>query len=553
MAINTFPNSATFSSVTLASGTITATPTGIHDIANKEYVDATAGGINFHESVDHATTTALPTCTYNNGSSGVGATLTASANGALSIDGFAVSTADRVLIKNQANQAQNGVYVVTQTGSAGTPFILTRASDFNTAGSGPNQIDAGDFFLVTTGTVNANTAWVQQTPLPIVIGTTAIVFVQFGGGTGGSGTVTSVDITPGTGISATGGPITTSGSITVTNTAPDQTVVLTQGGTTTITGTYPNFTISSADQYVGTVTSVSGTGSVNGLTLSGTVTSSGSLTLGGTLSGIANSALTNSSITINGSAISLGGSVSVGTVTSVAALTLGTSGTDLSSTVATGTSTPVITLNVPTASATNRGALSAADWSTFNGKQAALISGTNIKTINGSSILGSGDLTVSGTVTGFWAATVDKLTSTQASSSTTLGNVTQLVEAMVANGVYTVNCFVTFQSAATTTGLNLGFTSPSGSICQLEVVVPITSTAAASQLRTIFPNAASTNTGNVIGTGVTAINSNHTARISGIVTCGATPGNFQVQFASEVNASAVTLQIGSSLVMQRIA
>jgi len=57
-----------------------------------------------------------------------------------------------------------------------------------------------------------------------------------------------------------------------------------------------------------------------------------------------------------------------GTVTSVAALTLGTTGTDLSSTVATGTTTPVITLQVPTASATNRGALSSTDWSTFNGK-----------------------------------------------------------------------------------------------------------------------------------------------------------------------------------------
>jgi hypothetical protein len=57
-----------------------------------------------------------------------------------------------------------------------------------------------------------------------------------------------------------------------------------------------------------------------------------------------------------------------GTVTSVAALTLGTTGTDLSSTVATGTTTPVITLQVPTASATNRGALSAADWTTFNNK-----------------------------------------------------------------------------------------------------------------------------------------------------------------------------------------
>ena len=59
-----------------------------------------------------------------------------------------------------------------------------------------------------------------------------------------------------------------------------------------------------------------------------------------------------------------------GTVTSVSALTLGTTGTDLSSTVANGTTTPVITLNVPTASATNRGALSSADWTTFNSKAA---------------------------------------------------------------------------------------------------------------------------------------------------------------------------------------
>jgi hypothetical protein len=83
-----------------------------------------------------------------------------------------------------------------------------------------------------------------------------------------------------------------------------------------------------------------------------------------------------------------------GTVTSVAALTLGTTGTDLSSTVATGTTTPVITLNVPTASAANRGALSSADWTTFNGKQAALVSGTNIKTVNGTTLLGSGNLVI---------------------------------------------------------------------------------------------------------------------------------------------------------------
>jgi len=85
-----------------------------------------------------------------------------------------------------------------------------------------------------------------------------------------------------------------------------------------------------------------------------------------------------------------------GTVTSVAALTITTTGTDLTSTVATGTTTPVITINVPNASATARGVLTSADWTTFNTKQAALVSGTNIKTVNGNSLLGSGDITISG-------------------------------------------------------------------------------------------------------------------------------------------------------------
>lgn len=99
-------------------------------------------------------------------------------------------------------------------------------------------------------------------------------------------------------------------------------------------------------------------------------------------------------LTVNGTSYDLTANRtwSVGTVTSVAALTLGTTGTDLSSTVADGTTTPVITLNVPTASSSNRGVLSSTDWSTFNGKQAALVSGTNIKTVNGTTLLGSGDL-----------------------------------------------------------------------------------------------------------------------------------------------------------------
>jgi collagen type VII alpha len=167
-------------SIGLTTGTITATPTNGTDIVNKTYADTIASGINFHQSVRLATVAALPANTYNNGTSGVGATLTANANGALSVDGVAVVATNRVLVKNEVTQANNGVYTVTQVGDGSTPYILTRATDFDSAGTGVDQIDAGDFFLVTAGSTLANTSWVQQTPLPITVGTTAIVFLQFG-------------------------------------------------------------------------------------------------------------------------------------------------------------------------------------------------------------------------------------------------------------------------------------------------------------------------------------------------------------------------------------
>lgn len=170
----------TFTNVAMTTGTITTTPTTGNDIVNKDYADAIASGINFHQSCRLATTTALAANTYNNGASGVGATLTANANGALSVDSVAVVVGNRILVKNEVTQANNGVYTVTQTGSAGAPYILTRASDFDTAGTGVDKIDAGDFFLITAGATQANTSWVQQTPLPITVGTTAIVFAQFG-------------------------------------------------------------------------------------------------------------------------------------------------------------------------------------------------------------------------------------------------------------------------------------------------------------------------------------------------------------------------------------
>jgi hypothetical protein len=98
--------------------------------------------------------------------------------------------------------------------------------------------------------------------------------------TNGSGTVTSVAVSGGTGISVSGSPITSSGTITVTNSAPDQVVNLTGAGTTTTSGTYPNFTITSNDQFVGTVTSVGLTSATTGVTIgSSPITTSGNISL----------------------------------------------------------------------------------------------------------------------------------------------------------------------------------------------------------------------------------------------------------------------------------
>jgi hypothetical protein len=173
-------------SIALTTGTISTAPSGNTDIVNKLYADSISTGINFHAACNYATTAALsPANTYNNGSSGVGATLTASSNGTLTIDGYTVVSGDvglRFLIKNEATGANNGVYTLTQAGTASLPYILTRATDYDTSGTGTNEIDQGDFVLILSGSTNANTSWIQQTALPIVVGTTALVFTQFAAG-----------------------------------------------------------------------------------------------------------------------------------------------------------------------------------------------------------------------------------------------------------------------------------------------------------------------------------------------------------------------------------
>lgn len=143
-------------------------------LVNKAYVDAIAEGLHVHASVKAATTDTLETLsggavTYNNGASGVGATLTLAI--ALStLDGYTLVNGDRVLIKNQANTAHNGIYIRTSS------TVFTRAIDFDTT----NEISSGDFLFVSEGTLNGANGYVQ-TEITSSIGTSPILFEQFSG------------------------------------------------------------------------------------------------------------------------------------------------------------------------------------------------------------------------------------------------------------------------------------------------------------------------------------------------------------------------------------
>jgi hypothetical protein len=169
-------------------------PSSAQDAATKNYVDATVQGLDAKETARVATASALPSNTYNNGASGAGATLTASANGALSIDGVAVAVGDVVLVKNEAAAANNGLYKVTNAGAAGAAYVLTRHVNMDLAGE-----YSGAFVPVGAGgSVNANTLWLANPTTPVTVGTTAIPFTQLNSAT---------SYTPGNGINIAGNVI----------------------------------------------------------------------------------------------------------------------------------------------------------------------------------------------------------------------------------------------------------------------------------------------------------------------------------------------------------
>ena len=164
--------------VDMSSSRITSVtdPSGAQDAATKAYVDAVKTGLDVKGSCKYATTADLST-TYANGTSGVGATLTANANGALTVDGSTPGAADRILVKDQSTDAENGIYTVTTVGTNAAAFVLTRATDADTG----TEFTGGSFTFVETGTANADNGYVFTHNGAPTMGTTGLSVAQFSG------------------------------------------------------------------------------------------------------------------------------------------------------------------------------------------------------------------------------------------------------------------------------------------------------------------------------------------------------------------------------------
>jgi hypothetical protein len=242
-----------------------ASPTAATDAASKSYVDATA---------QVATTAALPANTYANGTGGIGATLTATANGALTVDGYTPAVGDRILVKNEVAGANNGLYDVTQVGSGATPYILTR----NVYMDAPAEFPGAFIPVEDAGTTNANSLWLCTNTVAPTVGTTAITFTQLNKGT---------DLQPGTGITITGNTvaisatyvgqasITTLGTVT-TGTWQATAIAVAYGGTGAATAPAARANLGAVGKYTATIgdaaaTTITITQATHGLATNGSM------------------------------------------------------------------------------------------------------------------------------------------------------------------------------------------------------------------------------------------------------------------------------------------
>lgn len=221
------------------------TPSGDNDAANKAYVDAARTGLDAKESVRAATT----------------GTITLS--GTQTIDGVSVVAGNRVLVKNQSTGNQNGIYVV----AAGA---WSRAADADAS----DEVTPGMFVFVEEGATNAASGWVLSTSGTIVLGTTALDFVQFSG---------AGQILAGNGIDKTGNTLSVVGTsdrisvsgagVDIASTYVGQASIVTLGSITTGTWNADTIAVGKGGTGVTTITGLvsgNGTNAFVGRTITGT-------------------------------------------------------------------------------------------------------------------------------------------------------------------------------------------------------------------------------------------------------------------------------------------
>jgi hypothetical protein len=412
-----------------------ADPVGDQDAATKVYVDTVAQGLDPKASVVYATTANIAPYTYNNGTSGVGATITLTATGNLTLDGNVVTANSRVLIKNEVgafvnnttqSAAFNGIYVVTTAGAPGVAAVLTRSTDFNQ----PAEIP-GAFTFVEAGTVNADTGWVCTTNSPVTVGTTQIIFTQFSG---------AGSYTAGTALSLTGTQFNvlydTSGNATIGVNGSNQLyipagAILTTPNIGAATGTSVSVT--------GTVTAASTVGGViTGSSVSVTGTATAASTVGGVITGSSTSVTGTQTAASTVGGVITGSSSSV-TGTQTAASTVGGVITGSSSSV-TGTQTAASTVGgvitgssssvtgTQTAASTVGGVITGSS-SSVTGTQTAASTVGGVITGSSVSVTGNvdgGNVQTSGLISATGTATVGNLATSGTVSATgnaTAGNI----------------------------------------------------------------------------------------------------------------------------------
>lgn len=281
---NTF-NTLNATTATLTAGTVSTTPASANDLTNKSYVDTlVASGIHFHQPVRVESTINL-NATYNNGTSGVGATLTnAGTQAALVIDGVTVSVADRVLVYEQTTQTQNGIYVVSDVGSGSTNWVLTRSSDADTyVINSANGLSEGSTVFVQQGATGAGETYTCNTSGVITFGTTNITFAQissaqiYSAGTGLtlSGTtfsITNTAVTPASyGLPASVPTITVNAQGQITS-AIDTAIAISSAAVSGLAASATTDTTDASNITTGTLGTSRLSGSYTGITGVGTLT-----------------------------------------------------------------------------------------------------------------------------------------------------------------------------------------------------------------------------------------------------------------------------------------